>query len=60
MMSPKWYFLFTFCDANCAHILLGYVSDINLLCENINTTQKNTQALLDSSKEQNVGGVNFC
>jgi len=60
MMSPKSYFLFTFCDPNCVHILLGYVSDINLLCANINTTQKNTQALLDSSKEQNVGAVNFC
>lgn len=58
--SHKWSFLFIFCDPNCVCMLLGYASDINLLCENINITQKNTQALLASSKEQNVSRANFC
>ena len=60
MTSPKWSFLFTFCDPNCVRMLLGYVGDINLLCENINTSQKNARALLYSSQEQNWGRANFC
>jgi hypothetical protein len=34
-----------------AHQLLAYANNINLIGENIDTIQKNTEALLDASKE---------
>jgi hypothetical protein len=36
---------------NGTHQLLAYSDDINILGENIDTMQKNTEALLDASKE---------
>jgi enoyl-[acyl-carrier-protein] reductase (NADH) len=33
------------------HHLLAYVDDVNILGEYIDTIQKNTEALLDASKE---------
>jgi hypothetical protein len=36
---------------NETHQLLSYANNINILEENIDTIQKNTEALLDASKE---------
>jgi hypothetical protein len=36
---------------NGTHRLLVYVDDVNLLGDNINTINKNTEALIDASKE---------
>jgi hypothetical protein len=36
---------------NGTHHLLAYVDDINILGENMDTIQKNTEALLDAGKE---------
>jgi hypothetical protein len=36
---------------NGTHQLLAYADDINIVRENIDTIQKNTNALLDPSKE---------
>jgi hypothetical protein len=36
---------------NGTHQLLVYVDDVNLLEDNIDTTKKNTQTLIDASKE---------
>jgi hypothetical protein len=33
------------------HNLLAYVDDVNILGENVDTTQKITEALLDAGKE---------
>jgi hypothetical protein len=39
---------------NGTHQLLVYVDDVNLLGDNIDTIQKNTQTLSDTSKEVGV------
>jgi hypothetical protein len=39
---------------NGTHQLLVYVDDMNLLGDNINTTKKNTETLIDSSKKVNL------
>jgi hypothetical protein len=36
---------------NGTHQLLAYADDVNIVGENIDTTQKDTKALLDASKE---------
>jgi hypothetical protein len=36
---------------NGTHQNLSYVNDVNILGENIDNIQKNTEALLDASKE---------
>jgi hypothetical protein len=36
---------------NCTHQVLAYVDDVNLLGDNIDTINKNTQTLIDASKE---------
>jgi hypothetical protein len=39
---------------NGAHQLLVYVDDVNMLGDNINTINKNTEALVDVSKEADL------
>jgi hypothetical protein len=36
---------------NGTHQLLAYADDVNLLGHNIDTTKKNTESLIDASKE---------
>jgi hypothetical protein len=36
---------------NATHQLLAYADDVNLLGDNIDTINKNTQPLIDASKE---------
>jgi hypothetical protein len=40
---------------NWTHQLLVYADDLNLLQENIDTVKKNTDALIDASKEVGLG-----
>jgi hypothetical protein len=41
-VGPKW---------NGTHQLLAYADDVNLLGDNIDTINKNTETLIDASKE---------
>jgi hypothetical protein len=43
---------------NWTHQLLAYADGVNLLADNIDTVKKNTETLMDSSKE--VGGTRWC
>jgi hypothetical protein len=36
---------------NATHQLLAYADDVNILSDNIDTIRKNTQTLIDASKE---------
>jgi hypothetical protein len=40
---------------NETHQLLAYADDVNLLGDNIDTTEKNTETLIDASKEVGLG-----
>jgi hypothetical protein len=40
---------------NGTHHLLAYTDDVNLLGDNINTIKKNTETLIDASKEVGLG-----
>jgi hypothetical protein len=48
---------------NGTHQLLAYADDVNLLADNIDTIKKNTETLIDASKEAsleiNVGKTKF-
>jgi hypothetical protein len=39
---------------NGTHQLLAYTDQVNIVGENIDTTQRNTEALLDASKEADL------
>jgi hypothetical protein len=49
---------------NGTHQLLAYADDVNLLEDNIDTTKKNTESLIDASKkvglEINVSTLRRC